>query len=63
MADEYCVAFYIEIVPTGRLDEDQLLAWYGKFGFEPIEGYTFNQEGPPMGRSPKPVTEPSPGFR
>jgi GNAT superfamily N-acetyltransferase len=60
MADEHCVALYIEIVPTGRLNEEQLVSWYEKRGFEAVDGYSYNREGPPMCRSPIPVASPEP---
>lgn len=58
MADEHYAALYIEIVPTGRMKEEALTSWYAKRGFEPIEGYSYNREGPAMGRSPQPGCEP-----
>jgi GNAT superfamily N-acetyltransferase len=56
LADKHCVAVQVEVVPTGHLEEDDLIAWYRRRGFEMVPPGPFD-EGPKMSRSPQPVTE------
>lgn len=59
MADRHQVALRFEVVPSGRLDQEQISQWYARRGFEVIEESVFD-EGPAMGRSPKSVPAASP---
>lgn len=60
IADQHGVALYIEIVPTGRLSEEDLSGWYEKRGFESLESQVYAQEGHAMERSPRPVPDLAP---
>ena len=51
LADKHDVALRLEILPTGRLTEQDLKSWYERRGFAPGTKSIFD-EGPVMSRSP-----------
>jgi GNAT superfamily N-acetyltransferase len=51
LADKHDVALRLEILPTGRLTEQDLKGWYERRGFVPGTNSIFD-EGPVMSRSP-----------
>lgn len=61
LANKHYVALYIDIVPTGRLNEEDLIKWYERRGFEAIEK-TRAHEGNPMCRAPQPAPVSEPGI-
>lgn len=59
MADAHGVDLYIEVVSTGDMSDADLIAWYGRHSFEPVEGSPLS-EGPSMLRMPQPVPDDGP---
>ncbi len=59
LADKHEVALRLEILPTGRLTEEDLTSWYARRGFVPGFRSPFD-EGPVMSRSPHVQPEETP---
>jgi GNAT superfamily N-acetyltransferase len=58
-ADRHEVALEITVIPTGAVEEADLIAWYRRRNFELLDPAPFD-EGPRMSRSPRPEPEPAP---
>lgn len=59
VADRHEVALEITVIPTGSVEEADLIAWYRRRNFDLLDPSPFD-EGPRMSRSPRPEPSPAP---